>query len=144
MIAYLEQVQECNDRIDELMNELRVQGSIATKVTATLDLVPAGGGSGDKIGRSVEKLIPIEEELIEEIDRYKRLRKEIKRVIGKVPHQKQRELLRKKYLGWYDLDQKKIVYPSMEEVAVSIGYHIRHTQRIHRMALAAVEKILEK
>ncbi|MCR5355771.1 MAG: DUF1492 domain-containing protein [Lachnospiraceae bacterium] len=116
---------EINNKI-EIMDSMH---SLATKATSTFSLVPPSGTRNvHRLEDTLAKIVDMDIEINKKIDKLVDLKKEIIDVIGRVDNREYRLLLEMRYLR----------FMTWEEIAIDLGYNIRHIYRIHREALAKV------
>lgn len=130
---YLMQVVRADRMIDNKLHEIEELRRMAISVTSVLkDDVVSGGGTGDKVGTMVSKIIDMEYELDREIDKLVDLKREVMSVIDQLEPTKC-EILYKRYL------QKK----TWEKIAVETGFSYVWVCKLHGRALQDVERILD-
>lgn len=131
---YLTQVVRADRMIDNKLHEIQELRRMSVTITSVLkdDVVSGGGGSGDKVGVMVSKIIDMENELDREIDKLVDLKREVMSVIDQLETTKC-EILYKRYL------QNK----TWEKIAVETGYSYVWVCKLHGRALQDVERILD-
>lgn len=130
---YLMQVVRADRMIDNKLHEIEELRRTAISVTSVLkDDVVSGGGTGDKVGTIVSKIVDMENELDREIDKLVDLKREVMSVIDQLEPTKC-EILYKRYL------QKK----TWEKIAVETGFSYVWVCKLHGRALQDVERILD-
>lgn len=92
-----------------------------------------GSGAGDKIGRTVAKLVDLENEINAEIDKLVLLKQEIETTIAAVDDPTLRQLLTLKYINGH----------TFEQISVDLHYSRMQICRMHVKALKAVENVIE-
>ena len=132
--AYLQQLKDLSDSIDDKQEEIDMLYARMTKITPTLKLVAVSGGgsNSDSIGNGVAKLECLRQEINDEIDRYIDLKREINSVIASVKSEKYRTLLRKRY----------VLFKTWEQIACEMDCSYQWVCKLHGRALQAVNKIL--
>ena len=129
---YLMQVVRADRMIDNKLHEIEELRRMATSDTSVLkDDVVSGGGTGDKVGTIVSKIIDMENELDREIDKLVDLKREVMSVIDQLDTKKC-DILYKRYL------QNK----TWEKIAVETGFSYVWVCKLHGRALQDVERIL--
>ena len=133
---YLLQVQ----KLDEMINERKVEKSELKK----FDGVSAIDYSGDKVQsspkgdapftKSVERIIDLEKEIDEMIDRFVDLKHQIINEIQSLSNDTYMKILFKKY----------IEYKRLEVIAVELGYSYQYVRVMHGYALQEFEKAVLK
>ena len=130
---YLMQIVRANRMIDNKLHEIEELRRMAISVTSVLkDDVVSGGGTGDKVGTMVSKIIDMEYELDREIDELVDLKREVMSVIDQLEPTKC-EILYKRYF------QNK----TWENIAVETGFSYVWVCKLHGRALQDVERILD-
>lgn len=124
-VAWLRRYQESLRREKELAEEVERLQSEATRITPLLSGMPGGAGDGQKLLRSVERIVQVQKELQEQIDRCADVRGDIAAVIAQVTNHKDHEILRRRYI----LGQR------WEYIAVQMKIELRWVYRRHRNAV---------
>lgn len=123
---------EINNAINvklELIAELR---SLAEKVTASPMTESHGVGTySDRVGRTTAKIIDLENEINDEIDRLVEIKLRIKEVIAAVTDSTRRTVLERRY----------ILSESWEKIADELDYSPRHVLRLHNETIERLEKL---
>lgn len=94
---YLRQYRYLEGRVNSLCDELAKWRSLAERVTPVLSDMPKGSG-GDRLPRTVEKIIELEQELDAQIDQMIDTRREIEKAVAAVDDQRLRDVLRYRYI----------------------------------------------
>ena len=129
---YLSQAYRLDIQINNKLAIMDSLHSLATNATTTYGLVPPSGTRKvDMLGDTLAKIVDMDIEINKEIDRLVDLKKEILETINKVENCDERVLLELRYL----------CFKTWEEIAVKLGYNVRHLYRIHRDALDHVSEI---
>lgn len=119
-----------NNRISDL-HELR---SLVTKITATISQVSvSGSGNQDKLGDTVAKIVDLQDEINQKIDKYVNLKKDISALIERLEDPDQVKVLHKRYFE----------YKPWEQIACEMGYSYRNVCYIHGKALQSFEALME-
>lgn len=127
--AYLSQSLRLNQRINSKLEQIQSLRDLVTKCTPFLTGMPkAPNQDGSLMADTVLKIIDLEEELQKDIDRLVDLKKEIMTVIKAVDNYECQTLLELRYL----------CFKSWEQIAVDMGYNVRHVYRLHDVALLKV------
>ena len=126
---YLLGYQRINQRVNCLLLEQQQWRELATRVSPNLSGMPRGGGGGGTQG-AVAKIVDLETEINEEIDKLVDERKRIEAAIRKINDPTLRILLEYRYING-----KK-----WEEIALMMGYDYRWALRLHGRALSAVDE----
>lgn len=127
--AYLSQSLRLNQRINSKLEQIQSLRELATKCTPFLTGMPkTPNQDGSLMADTVLKIIDLEKELQKDIDRLVDLKKEIMTVIKAVDNYECQTLLELRYL----------CFKSWEQIAVDMGYNVRHVYRLHDEALLKV------
>lgn len=126
---YLE--QRVNSRLRRL-SDLR---QLAGQVTSSLGREPVSGSADvHKLDGTIAKIVDMECEINEEIDRLVDAKREAMAVIRQVKHPDQQLVLELRYLD----------FKSWPSIAEEMGLSTRWVQTLHERALAAVENIFSQ
>ena len=124
---YLSQAYRIDQRINSKLEQVRNLRELAVKATSTLsDTYSSGSGNKQKMEGVIVKIIDLENEIDEEIDRLVDLKQEIVSLIKKVKNPEYQTLLELRYLN----------FKTWEQIATEMHYSIQHTFRIHDKALS--------
>lgn len=127
--AYLSQSLRLNQRINSKLEQIQSLWELATKCTPFLTRMPkTPNQDGSLMADTVLKIIDLEKELQKDIDRLVDLKKEIMAVVMAVDNMECQTLLEQRYL----------CFKSWEQIAVDMGYNVRHVYRLHDEALQKV------
>lgn len=128
---YLSQYKDLNDSINAKLEQV---GELRRKAQT----VSSGSSDGthsstprDRIGEITARIVDLEREINEDIDRSIDLQREIRAAIATVPEVRLRALLELKYINCLTL----------EEIAVRMGYCYMQICRLHGKALTAVKML---
>lgn len=97
-IAWLKRYGEINRRIDRLLEEKSRWWGLATKRTQTISDMPHGGNGEDKTQLAIEKIIEIEHQVDDEVDKLSQVKSEIISAIKKLPDATYRYVLAMMYI----------------------------------------------
>lgn len=128
--TYLEQAYRIDQRINSKIEQVASLHNLATKANSTLTDMP--GSSNRNIHRMediIVKIVDLENEINQDIDTLVDLKTEIMQVIKKVDDLELQTLLEQRYLN----------FRTWEQIAVDMGYNVRHLYRMHDKALKAVQ-----
>lgn len=132
---YLKQVRKLDININSMLEQVAHLKAMALKVTTTLKQdAGSGGGSQDKIGNAIAKIVDLEAEINQRIDEYVDKKREICAVIEQVEDADQVDVLHKRYL----------LHEPWEQIALEMCCTYRNVCYIHGRALQAVANILEE
>lgn len=127
---YLSQYRALNDSINAKTAQVE-------ELRRRAQTVSGGNGTGahssqpyDRIGEITARIVDLEREINEDIDRSVDLQREIRAAIAAVPEQRLRTLLEYKYINGCTLEQ----------IAVAMNYSYPQICRLHGRALLLVRK----
>lgn len=124
---YLSQAYRIDQRINSKLEQVSSLRKLTVKATSTLsDTYSSGNGNKQKMEGVIVKIIDLEHEIDEEIDRLVDLKQEIVSLIKKVKNTEYQTLLELRYLN----------FKTWEQIATEMHYSIQHTFRIHDKALS--------
>ena len=127
---YLSQAHRLDQRIDAKIAQIATLNDLATKCTSTLTGMPRNPNrGGSTMADAVAKIVDLQTEINRDIDRLVDLKREMVAVIKAVENIEYQTILEKRYL----------CYQTWEQIAVDLGYNVRHLYRLHDEAL---EKII--
>jgi RNA polymerase sigma factor (sigma-70 family) len=129
---YLRQAYRLNELINSDLSELEQLRLLSTSVSSpNLSGMPSSGTRKTEpaFARCIQKIIDLEKEVNEEIDRFVDLKKEIRDVINDVESPNERLLLRLRY----------IEFLTWEQIAEQMSYSVVQVHRIHADALQNVK-----
>ena len=127
--TYLSQSLRLNQQINSKLEQIQSLRELATKCTPFLTGMPKSPNQGSSVmADAVIKIVNLEAELQQDIDRLVDLKKEIMTVIKAVDNYECQTLLELRYL----------CFKSWEQIAVDMGYNVRHVYRLHDEALLKV------
>ena len=118
--------------INAKLEQLAELKNLATKITPSVN--PEGRGSGnvsDRVGRTVAKIVDLEQEINEDIDRLVDIKQETMNLIDLLDDIVMRTVLERRYL----------LHETWEVIAEKMGYSCRHITRLHTEALAELERL---
>lgn len=126
---YLTQAYRIDQRINAKLEQVIALRTLATKATGTLSDMPRPDSPNVcRLEDIILKIVDSENEINAEIDRLVDLKREMRVVIGSVTQPDYQTLLELRYL----------CFKTWEQIAVSMGYSIQHTYRIHDQALKEI------
>ncbi len=124
---YLSQAYRIDQRINSKLEQVSSLRELAVKATSTLsDTYSSGNGNKQKMEGVIVKIIDLEHEIDEKIDRLVDLKQEIVSLVKKVKNPEYQTLLELRYLN----------FKTWEQIATEMHYSIQHTFRIHDKALS--------
>ncbi|MHB8963931.1 MAG: DUF1492 domain-containing protein [Saccharofermentanales bacterium] len=126
---YLGQAYRLDQRINSKLEQIASLNDLATKCTSTLTGMPRNPNRGSSsMADAVAKIVDLQAEINRDIDRLIDLKREMVRLIKAVDNTEYQTLLELRYL----------CFKTWEQIAVDMGYNVRHVYRIHD---EAVDKI---
>ena len=126
---YLGQAYRLDQRINSKLEQVASLNDLATKATSTLTGMPRNPNRATSMmADAIAKIIDLQAEINNDIDRLVDLKREIVGLIKTINNMEYQTLLEKRYL----------CFETWEQIAVDMGYNVRHVYRIHD---EAVEKI---
>ena len=129
---YLSQAFHIDQRISSKLSQVMRLREAATNCTATLSDMPRPDSpSRQQMTDTICKIVDLEREINEDIDRLVDLKAEARRTINAVSDPDQQLILELRYL----------CFKSWEQIAVDMGYELRWLYRLHHRALDAVSEI---
>lgn len=130
---FLGEAYRIDIRIRSKIELLDYLNDLSTKCTATFSDMPRSPNRGNsRFEDTVVKIIDLEHQIDDEIDRLVDVKRKIIEVISLVPNYEQQTLLELRYLN----------FKTWEQIAVDMNYGIDNIYKLHRKALNAVDDIL--
>lgn len=127
---YLGQAYRLDQRINSKIEQVASLNELATKCTSTLTGMPRNPSpSVSPMGDAICKIIDLEAEINRDIVRLVDLKRDMVRIIKAVDNTECQTLLELRYL----------CFKTWEQIAVDMGYNVRHVYRLHD---EAVEKVV--
>lgn len=129
---YLQQVKKIDHCITNKLNEIEKLREMCEKITTTLqqDKVQSGG-SGDKMGDAVARVMDLQNDLVFQIQELVATKKAIMRLIDKL-EDNECDLLYKRYFQ----------YKTWESIAAEMNYSYQWACKLHGQALQHVKELL--
>ena len=129
----LESHKEIDDRIELCLEEIARLRSLSERVSSCIspDVSRGKGGHSDRVGNYAVKIAELEIQTDKEIDRLVELRERIMKIVSSLDNNLERTVIERRY----------IMHESNEKIAERLGYCTRHITRVHRIALAKLEKM---
>lgn len=125
---------EIDRHIDELKAEKASWWSRVTSTSQVMSDMPKGGKSdGTLLEVSVEKIIKIENQINDEIDRLVTMRDKISSAIQSLTDEREKRVLYLAYIGKSSASGKKRL--KLHQIAREMNYSVDHINRLHGMAL---------
>ena len=132
--AYLRKIELLDAHINNKLNDLFTLRTMVTKITATISpVVVSGSGNQDKLGDAIAKIVDLQNEINQQIDRFVDAKREVSAVLEKLQDPDHVKVLHKRY----------IEYKPWEQIACEMCCTYRNVCYIHGKALQAVDALLE-
>jgi len=130
---YLGQVRHLDSQIDVKLRQAERLKELATKTTATFsDMPKAPGHNRSSMEKTIVKMIDLQNEINDDIDRLVDLKEDVKATIARLDNPTERLLLEKRYL----------CQESWSKIAEDMNYSEQYVFKIHAGALQKVAKEL--
>jgi len=130
---FLQQVKLCDAHINNKLEELSRLKDMVIHITATWKAdVVSGGGTQDKMGDAIAKIIDLEAEINRAVDEYVDKKKQVGATIEQIRDSDQVTVLHKRYFE--DL--------TWEQIACDMHMTYRNVCYIHGRALQAVSDLI--
>ena len=132
---YLSQIRSLNILINANQQQLEKLWAMATKTTTGLHTtVVSQSGSQSKLEENVEKIILLQEEINNEIDRYADMVSEIKTLFSKLDSYEERLVLECRYIHGM----------SWEQTVRTAPYGRTKVYKLHKSGLEKVQRMLDE
>lgn len=126
---YLSQSLRLNQHINSKLEQIQSLRELATKCTSIITGMPRNPNhGGSTMADALMKIVDLETELQNDVNRLVDLKEEIMAVVKAVDNIECQTLLELRYL----------CFKSWEQIAVDMGYNVRHIYRLHDEALQKV------
>ena len=126
---YLSQAYRLDQRINSKLEQVESLNSLATKVSSTLTGMPKNPNrTTSTMADTVTKIIALQAEINNDIERLVDLKREMVAVIKAVSNTERQTLLELRYL----------CFKTWEQIAVEMNYTVRNVHLLHKEALKAV------
>lgn len=126
---YLSQAYRLDQRINSKLAQVTALNDLATKCTSTLSDMPRNPNRATStMADSVEKIIDLQAEINNDIDCLVDLKRDLVRTIKSVENAEYQTILELRYL----------CFKTWEQIAVDMGYNVRHVYRIHDEAVSQI------
>ncbi len=126
---YLAQAYRLDQRINSKLAQVTALNDLATKCTSTLSVMPRNPSRGiSTMADAVEKIVDLQTEINRDIDALVDLKRNIVRAIKAVENTEYQTILELRYL----------CFKTWEQIAVDMGYNVRHVYRIHDEAVECI------
>lgn len=123
---------EINSLIDMKLEQIAELRSLAAKVTTSpfTESHPQGTYT-DRVGRTTARIIDLENEINDEIDKLVDVKLRIRELVSSLSNGIQRTIIERHY----------ILNQPMEKIGEKMGYSRRHITRLHDKAIESLERI---
>lgn len=126
---YLSQAYRLDQRINSKIEQIESLNTLAKKCTSTLTGMPRNPNRATStMADAVEKIIDLQDEINNDIERLVDLKRDIVSVIKAVDNTEYQTLLEKRYL----------CFMTWEQIAVDMNYTIDNVYKIHKKALFVI------
>jgi hypothetical protein len=126
---YLGQAYRLDQRINSKLEQIASLNELATKCTSTLTGMPRNPNRGTStMADAIGKIIDLQAEINRDIDRLVDLKREMVKLIKAVDNTEYQTLLELRYL----------CFKTWEQIAVDMGYNVRHVYRLHDEAVESI------
>jgi DNA-directed RNA polymerase specialized sigma subunit len=126
---YLGQAYRLDQRINSKLEQVASLNELATKCTSTLTGMPRNPNHGTStMADAIGKIIDLQAEINHDIDRLVDLKREMVKLIKAVDNTEYQTLLELRYL----------CFKTWEQIAVDMGYNVRHVYRLHDEAVESI------
>jgi len=126
---YLSQAYRLDQRINSKLEQVESLNGLATKVSSTLTGMPKSPNHATStMADAVSKIIDLQAEINNDIDRLVDLKREMVTVIKAVANTECQTLLELRYL----------CFKTWEQIAVEMNYTVRNVHLLHKEALQIV------
>ena len=126
---YLSQAYRLDQRINSKLEQVESLNELATKVSSTLTGMPKNPNrTTSTMADTVTKIIALQAEINNDIERLVDLKREMVAVIKAVSNTERQTLLELRYL----------CFKTWEQIAVEMNYTVRNVHLLHKEALKAV------
>lgn len=102
---FLAKLRVMNADIDSLLDRRIRYETMATRRTASYSDMPRGGRTESSVEYYACKLVELDREANERIDKYVDTRREIEARVDALTDERYRKILRRRYLNWWDWDR---------------------------------------
>lgn len=127
---YLGQAYRLDQRINSKLEQIASLDELATKCNLTLTGMPHNPDHGtSNMAEAVSKIIDLQTEINYDIQKLVDLKREMVRVIKAVDNTEYQTLLELRYL----------CFKTWEQIAVDLGYNVRHVYRLHDEAVESIK-----
>ena len=127
---YLGQAYRLDQRINSKLEQIRSLNELAAKCTSTITGMPkAPGHSTSMMEEAVGKIVDLQAEIDGDIGQLVDLKRDMVSIIKAVQNTEYQTLLELRYL----------CFKTWEQIAVAMGYNLRHVYRLHDEAVESIK-----
>lgn len=127
---YLSQAYRLDQRINSKLEQVASLNELATKCTSTLSGMPRNPNRGiTTMSDAVAKIVDLQAEINRDIDHLVDMKRDMVRAIKGMNNTEYQTLLELRYL----------CFKTWEQIAVDMGYNVRHVYRIHDEAVSSLK-----
>ena len=130
---YLSQAYRIDQRINSKIEQIASLRELSLKTTTTLSDMPKGTRNVHSKEKIITKMMDLENEINADIDELVDIKQTIVSVIKAVDNTEYQTLLELRYL----------CFKQWEQIAVTMGYTLRHLYKLHSAALKNCEEIIK-
>ena len=126
---YLSQAYRLDRRINSKLEQVASLNELATKCTSTLSDMPRNPNRATStMADAVTKIVDLQAEINRDVDRLVDFKRDMVRAIKGVNNTEYQTLLELRYL----------CFKTWEQIAVDMGYNVRHVYRLHDEAVESL------
>lgn len=131
---YLQQIRLLDVRINTKLEEVQHLKDMLCRITPTLKPdTGSGGGTSDKLGDAVARIVDLEREINAAIDKYADEKTAVSSMLDKLNDPDQLAVLHGRY----------VQYKSFEQISIDMSMTYRNICYIHGKGLQAVNEIMK-
>lgn len=127
---FLQQYRDADREINAKLDQIHRLRELATKTTTAFGDDWVQSSAENKTEKIVAKIVDLEKEVNNEINRFQNIKHEVESTIALVPDSKQRAVLTRRYISG----------KTWEQIAVDLNYTYRNICYIHGRALQEVDQ----
>ena len=129
-LDFLSQAYRLDLRIDSKLEQIASLNELATKCTSTLTGMPRNPShSLSSMADAVAKIVDLQTEIDADIHKLVDIKRQIVTAIKAVDNKEYQTLLELRYL----------CFKTWEQIAVDLGYNVRHVYRMHDEAVNSIK-----
>ena len=142
---YLEQIEYLDKLINNKLSELYQLRCLAVSCTAPTDREASGSsGVSDRVGKIVSKIVDLQAEYHEIVDRFIDEKTDRIKVIEGIKKPLYYTILHRHYIGVKYAEDSPTWYMSLQDIAETEGYSYSHICDCQLKALAEVQRVLDE